>query len=69
MNNYYPRLRSLREDHDLTQAQVAKMLNMKQPQYWRYENGFRDLPTDIIIKLAEIYNTSADYILGITDKM
>lgn len=69
MNNYYPRLRSLREDHDLTQTQVANMLNMKQSQYWRYENGFRDLPTDIIIKLAEIYNTSADYILGITDKM
>ena len=69
MDNYYPRLKDLREDHDLTQLQVAEYLLMKQPQYSRYERGLRDIPTDILIKLAKLYNTSTDYILGLTDKM
>lgn len=60
---YYRRLRELREDHDLTQAQVAERLGMKQPQYFRYEQGFRDLPTDILIRLADLYDTSTDYLL------
>lgn len=64
---YYKRIRELREDHDLTQRQVAAMLNMPQPQYFRYEQGYRDVPSDILIALAEIYKTSTDYILGRTD--
>lgn len=67
MDNYYHRLRDLREDKDLSQNEVANYLGMKQPQYNRYERGLRDLPTDILIKLAKLYNTSADYILEITD--
>lgn len=64
---YYRRIRELREDHDLTQRQVAAMLNMPQPQYFRYEQGYRDTPSDILIALANIYNTSVDYILGRTN--
>ena len=63
----YRRIRDLREDHDLTQNQVAGMLGMKQPQYFRYEQGYRDIPTDILIKLADIYQTSVDYLLGRTN--
>lgn len=64
---YYRRIRELREDHDLTQRQIAQHLNMPQPQYFRYEQGYRDLPTDILIALADLYHTSTDYILGRTD--
>lgn len=64
---YYRRLRDLREDHDLTQKQVADYLGMKQPQYFRYEQGYRDLPTDILIRLADLYQTTTDYILGRTN--
>ena len=64
---YYKRIRDLREDNDLTQAQVAEYLNMKQPQYNRYERGLRDIPSDILIALAKLYNTSTDYLLGLTD--
>lgn len=64
---YYRRLRELREDHDLTQAQLAARLGMKQPQYFRYEQGYRDLPTDILIRLADLYDTSADYLLERTN--
>lgn len=64
---YYKRIRELREDHDLTQRELAKMLDMPQPQYYRYEQGFRDIPTDILIKLSDIYNTSIDYILERTE--
>lgn len=64
---YYKRIRELREDHDLTQRQVAAMLSMPQPQYFRYEQGYRDIPSDILISLGEIYKTSVDYILGRTD--
>jgi len=67
LDNYYPRLKDLREDHDLSQQQVADYLCMKQPQYSRYERGYRDIPTDILIKLAKLYNTSTDYILGLTN--
>ena len=67
MNNYYPRLKDLREDHDLTQEYVAQFLGIKQPQYSRYERGLRDLPTDILIRLALLYKTSTDYILGLTN--
>ncbi len=65
---FYKRLRELREDHDLSQTQVAQYLGMKQPQYFRYEQGYRDIPTDILIKLANLYRTTTDYILERTDK-
>lgn len=64
--SYYKRVRELREDHDLTQRQLAAILGLTQPQYFRYEQGYRDLPTDILIKLADLYQTSTDYILGRT---
>lgn len=64
---YYRRIRELREDHDLTQRQIAEILHMPQPQYFRYEQGLRDIPTDILIRLADFYNTSTDYILGRTE--
>ena len=64
---HYRRLRDLREDHDLSQKQVADYLGMKQPQYFRYEQGYRDLPTDILIRLADLYQTSTDYILERTN--
>ena len=63
----YRRIREMREDHDLTQSQVAEMLGMKQPQYFRYEQGYRDIPTDILIALADFYQTSVDYLLNRTD--
>ena len=61
------RIRELREDHDLTQRQLAACLGSTQPQYFRYEQGYRDIPTDILIALAVLYKTSTDYILGRTD--
>lgn len=67
MDNYYPRLKDLREDNDLTQEKVALYLSMKQSQYSRYERGLRDIPTDVLIRLASLYRTSTDYILGITN--
>ena len=65
---YYQRIRDLRKDSDYTQKFVSDYLGMKQPQYSRYENGYRDLPTDVLIALAKLYNTSTDYILGLTNK-
>ena len=67
MDNYYPRLKDLREDHDLSQQEVADYLQMKQPQYSRYERGLRDVPTDVLIRLARFYKTSTDYLLGLTE--
>ncbi len=64
---YYKRLRDLREDHDMTQRQIAAELGLTQPQYCLYEQGYRDLPTDILIRLADLYDTSTDYILGRTN--
>ena len=69
MSCYYPRLKDLREDRDFSQQYVAEYLSMKQPQYSRYERGLRDIPTDILIKLAKLYNTSTDYILGLTNNI
>lgn len=64
---YYKRIRELREDHDLTQRQLAAILNITQPQYFRYEQGYRDIPTDLLLALADLYGTSTDYILGRVD--
>lgn len=61
------RLRDLREDRDLTQKQVASYLNIRQNTYSQYENGQRQLPIDALIKLAYFFQTSTDYLLGLTD--
>ncbi len=63
----YKRIRDLREDHDMNQTQIAKMLGMSQTGYSKYETGENDVPTAVLIKLARFYNTSIDYILGETD--
>lgn len=63
----YKRIRDLREDSDLNQTSIAKMLGMSQTGYSKYETGENDIPTQILIKLARFYNTSIDYILGETD--
>ena len=62
----YPRLRDLREDRDWTQARLARMLNMSQTGYSKYETGENDVPTQVLIELAKIYSTSIDYLLGET---
>lgn len=63
------RIRDLREDHDLTQREIADYLRIKQNTYSQYENGQRQLPIDFLIALAKYYNTSTDYILGLTDEI
>lgn len=65
--NYAKRLRDLRQDNDLTQAQVAKVLGTTYQYYSTYESGKRDLPLNRAIKLAEFYNVSLDYLAGLTD--
>lgn len=66
--NKYTRIRSLREDNDLTQKAIAQILNMSQTGYSKYETGENDVPSKILIQLANYYNTSVDYLLGITDE-
>ncbi|MBR2322630.1 MAG: helix-turn-helix transcriptional regulator [Clostridia bacterium] len=63
----YKRIRDLREDSDLNQTQIAKMLGMSQTGYSKYETGENDIPTAILIRLADFYNVSIDYLLGQTD--
>ena len=63
----YSRIRDLREDLDINQTQIAKYLGMSQTGYSKYETGENDIPTTILIKLANFYNTSIDYLLGETD--
>ena len=62
------RIRDLREDNDLTQTELAEYLHIKQNTYSQYENGQRQLPLDTLIALAKYYNTSTDYILGLTEE-
>lgn len=64
----YQRIRDLREDKDLTQTQMGKLLNMSQTGYNQYEIGKNDIPTKILIQLSKIHNTSIDYILGLTNE-
>ena len=64
----YPRLRDLREDCDLNQATMAKLLHVAQTTYSRYELGVIDIPTASLIALAHFYHTSTDYLLGMTDE-
>ena len=63
----YKRIRDLREDNDLNQTQIAKILKMSQTGYSKYETGENDLPTAVLIKLANYYNVSIDYLLNQTD--
>ena len=68
MSKYKNRLRDLRTDKDLTQAQVAALFFLQLTQYRRYENGDSDLPLEWAKKFAIYYNVSIDYIAGLTDK-
>lgn len=61
------RIRDLREDHDLTQRQVAEYLLCDQSLYSKYEREERDVPLNIVIKLAQFYKTSLDYLVGLTE--
>ena len=63
----YKRIRELREDNDLTQREVAEILGMSQTGYSKYETGTNDIPTAVLIKLADFYKTSVDYLLGRTN--
>lgn len=63
----YQRIRDLREDLEMNQTQFARILGMSQTGYSKYETGENDIPTEILLKLADYHNTSVDYILGRTD--
>ena len=64
----YQRLRDLREDADLLQKDIARLLQCTQVCYSQYELGKRDIPTDVLIRLADFYHVSTDYLLGRTDE-
>ena len=63
----YKRIRDLREDKDLSQTQLAEILNISQSTYSRYESGYLDVPSEVLISLSKFYNVSVDYILGLKD--
>ena len=63
----YQRIRNLRQDRGLTQADIAKVLNVRQNTYSQYEIGAIKYPLDVLIKLAQFYETSIDYLLELTD--
>lgn len=65
----YQRIRELREDHDLTQVQMGKILSCSQRVYSNYERGELDISTEILIKLADFYEVSVDYLLNRTEQM
>lgn len=67
-NFRHNRLRELREDADLSQVQLARLLDMSQTGYSKYETGENDIPTSILIKLSKIYHTSIDYLLCQTNE-
>ena len=64
----YGRIRELRNDHGLTQKQIAKLLSVSQNTYSQYEIGVSRFPLDAVVKLAEYYNVSVDYLVGLTDE-
>ena len=66
---YFRRLEDLRTDHDLTQIKIAEYLNMDREVYRRYEKGIRESPVWAVIKLAELYQCSTDYLLGLKDEI
>lgn len=63
----YPRIRDLREDSDMTQMEISKVLGMSQTGYSKYETGENDIPTAILISLSKLHKTSIDYLLGLTN--
>ncbi len=65
---YFKRIEDLRIDHDLTQQDIADMLGCQREVYRRYEKGTRTIPIDFLIKLAEYYGVSTDYLLGLKDE-
>ncbi|MCD7748670.1 MAG: helix-turn-helix domain-containing protein [Oscillospiraceae bacterium] len=64
----YSRIRDLREDMDWNQTKMAKYLGMSQTGYSKYETGENDIPTQVLIRLAKIHNTSTDFLLGLTNE-
>ena len=68
MATKYQRIKDLREDRDLTQTQISKQLNISQRAYSHFETGTRGIPTEILIKLADIFEVSLDYLVGRSDK-
>ena len=66
---YYQRLRDLREDKDLNQTDIAKLLGIDHRVYSNYEIGKREIPTRFVVTLAKFYKTSTDYILGLTNEI
>lgn len=64
---YFQRIRDLREDHDLTQKEVAGLLGIQQTVYSRYERGFQNIPLEHLLFLADYYQVSTDYMLGRTN--
>ncbi|MBQ2903901.1 MAG: helix-turn-helix transcriptional regulator [Clostridia bacterium] len=67
MRREFMRLKDIREDNDITQKTLSEYLNIKQNTYSQYETGQRQIPIDILIRLAVYFNTSTDYILELTD--
>ena len=65
---FFQRLEDLRVDHDKSQIEIAAYLNMNRNVYWRYEKGVREIPVWAVIKLADYYHVSTDYLLGRTDR-
>lgn len=63
----FERIRNLREDHDMTQAQIGKYLNISQRSYAHYEAGTRDIPVEVLIDLADLYQVNLDYLVGRTN--
>ena len=65
---YFQRIRDMREDSDMTQAQVAELLHIQQTVYSRYERGFQTIPLEHLIKLADFYHVSLDFLTGRTNR-
>lgn len=65
---FFKRIGDLRQDHDMTQQQVADMLHCQREVYRRYEKGIREIPVSYVIKLANFYDVSVDYMLGLKDQ-
>lgn len=65
---YFPRLRDLREDSDLTQNQLVEILHMHKTTYTNYEQGKREIPFSLVVRLAKFYNVTLDYIAGLTNE-
>ncbi len=64
----YERIRALREDNDFSQSKIAEIINVSQSTYSRYESGYLDVPSEVLIALSKLYNVSVDYILGLKDE-